>query len=328
MQPDRPSEMVSVVMPTFNRRDSLEQVVQPLLGDPSTGEVVLVVDGCDDGTFEFLRDWAVTEPRIRPIYQENSGEAAARQRGAEEARFEVLVVLDDDVTAGAGLVTGHAHHHIDRAKRMVVGYMPTKVSSPRSLNQVSTVLYARDYEATCEDYERNPESILTHLWAGNLSMRRAEALKIGFVRTPALRYHADMDFGIRCQIAGWEAVFDRSLRATHSHSRSLDQFAAECRRSGQARASLVHEFPSFASAIDPLGALTAKQKLVVNLLASPTIRPLSSTLTRCAARTAEQLGMWELELISARLMRQVELQSSFKSTLSALTTKAQTRSTE
>ncbi len=141
-----PDIRVSVVIPTFNRRETLAEILTPVLEDPGTGEVVVVVDGSRDGSFEMLQEWSLVEPRIRAIFQENAGDSAARQKGIEEAKFDVVVVLDDDVVASTGLIGAHARHHTDRKRRLVLGYMPTRVPQPRSPGQVATVLYAEEYE--------------------------------------------------------------------------------------------------------------------------------------------------------------------------------------
>ena len=44
----------SVVIPTHGRRALLADVLAPVLADPATAEVVVVVDGCDDGSLEFV----------------------------------------------------------------------------------------------------------------------------------------------------------------------------------------------------------------------------------------------------------------------------------
>ena len=76
---DPSGSLVSVVIPTFNRRPSLAKILNPVLEDPRTGEVVVVIDGGTDGSLEFLSEWARVEPRIRVIFQENAGEGAARR---------------------------------------------------------------------------------------------------------------------------------------------------------------------------------------------------------------------------------------------------------
>ena len=298
---------VSVVVPTYNRRGSLAQVLRPLLADPSTDEVVLVVDGCDDGSFELLSDWSRSEPRIRPLYQANAGEGPARQKGVEAARNEVVLLIDDDVIASAGLVSGHAEHHLSGAPHLVVGYMPTRVPESRRGGHVPTVLYADDYERTCRLYEADTNLILSNLWAGNMSMRREDALKVGLRTRGPLLYHADMQFGLRCREMGIGAMFDRSLLAWHSHSRSLRRFALECRRSGEARAVLLRDYPAMAEEIDPFKDLSPFQKAVAIILGAKNVRPVAAPVAMGVAYIAGRAGISSLEVVAARVLRQIEV---------------------
>ena len=50
--PEFPS--VSVVVPTFNGAPLLERILRPLLDDPAASEVIVVVDGSRDGSFDLV----------------------------------------------------------------------------------------------------------------------------------------------------------------------------------------------------------------------------------------------------------------------------------
>ena len=122
----------SIVIPTYRRRHLLGSVLEPLLDDRTTGEVIVVVDGCDDGSFEFLQVLALWDSRVRPIFQENRGQAAARQNGLKATTNPVVIFLDDDVVAERGMVEGHLRYHAEGESVLVLGYMPTIVESPLS----------------------------------------------------------------------------------------------------------------------------------------------------------------------------------------------------
>jgi len=124
---------------------------------------------------------------------------------------------------GDGLVSGHLRHHVNGTSLVVLGYMPTVVPRPRRAGQAPTILYARNYETMCRLYESKPENILLNLWAGNMSIRRQDALRIGLAGDSALGYHADMAFGIRCYMSGMKGPsIVPSTRSTHSTDRSPD----------------------------------------------------------------------------------------------------------
>jgi Glycosyl transferase family 2 len=282
-----------------------------VLDDPATGEVVVVVDGSHDGSFELLTEWSLVEPRIRPVFQDNAGDGAARRRGLEEARFDIVVVLDDDVIATPGLVGAHAGHHTDGVDRVVLGYMPTAVPQPRRPGQVTTILYAQEYEAQCRRYEDDPDSILRDFWMGNFSMPRPGAVAVSRELRLDLGRHADREFGLRCRTAGFGAVFDRSLLAAHSHRRSLRRFATESRHSGADRVTLHSAYPGLAlddAAADggPEGR-PGVQRTVLRLAGSSLLRPLCAPLVMAVCFGAGRARLWPLETTTARLLRRIEM---------------------
>jgi GT2 family glycosyltransferase len=307
-----PEPTVSVVMPTYNRRALLPRVIEPLLSDGGASEVVVVVDGCVDGSLEWLRSRAERDGRLRPLFISNRGENGARLAGIEAARGEVVLMLDDDVAAAPGLVCGHARRHAAGRGLVVVGYMPPPVDASRRPGDFTTRLYAREYEAVCEGYERSPESVLLRLWAGNMSMRREDCLGVmGAGAAPALDYHADRELGLRCLKAGLRGEFDRSLRAEHLHTRTLDGFARDARAQGAGAAAL-HSLhgdvlgPLPRDAFDrdlpsPVGAW-------MRLCRRPRAAAGTSAVLRATARAAGRARAFPVEEVAGRLLRRVEQQ--------------------
>ena len=233
--PDAGEPEASVVIPTHGRRGSIEQVVRAVLADEAARDVIVVVDGCYDGTYECLLELAKEDPRVRPVWQENTGQNAALQNGVRQARYPVVVLLDDDVIAEPGLITGHALHHGAERRQLVLGYMPVRAASTWP-ERVTALLYSMGYEDQCRVWEADEQGIIGLLWAGNMSLRRSDALQVR-LDNPDHRfdYLKDRELGLRLMKAGFSAVFDRSLRATHLYSRSLAELRRDARRSGRGR---------------------------------------------------------------------------------------------
>jgi GT2 family glycosyltransferase len=90
-------ELVSVVIPSYNRAYCIGRAVDSVLSQSYPQlEVIVVDDGSTDGTAEFLGDRYASEPRVRCIRQENRGISAARNTGLRAARGDYIALLDSD----------------------------------------------------------------------------------------------------------------------------------------------------------------------------------------------------------------------------------------
>jgi glycosyltransferase involved in cell wall biosynthesis len=87
---------VSVVIPTRLRPELVTRAVRSVLAQSvDTIEVIVVVDGPDEATYEALA--GITDPRLRVVALPESGGAPnARNVGAYEARAPYTALLDDD----------------------------------------------------------------------------------------------------------------------------------------------------------------------------------------------------------------------------------------
>jgi glycosyltransferase involved in cell wall biosynthesis len=87
---------ISILIPTHNRPALLPRAVASALAAcPPDGEVVVVDDGSHSPAADCLA--SIGDERLRVLRHESPlGAASARNTGADKARHEVLVFLDDD----------------------------------------------------------------------------------------------------------------------------------------------------------------------------------------------------------------------------------------
>ena len=286
-------------MTTYNRRERLRAMLEPLLADSEALELVVVVDACHDGSFELLETMARSESRLRPLMTErNLGQPRARLLGVQAARGDVVLSLDDDVVAETGLVGGHRRHHARHPHALVLGYMPTEIPARRSVGQFATYEYARAYEDHCAIYERDPQYVLSHLWGGNFSVRRSDFLAgVEGCEFP-LSYHEDRDLGLRFSRLGLEPVFDRNLRASHRHERSFDTYLRDARSAGAGARLLVTLHPDLVRPFDPDEAIpkySPPARVVVRCSDVAWLRSVSLSALRLAANVSGRIGAFALE---------------------------------
>lgn len=88
-------ERLSVVIPTYQRRDSIEFAVRSVIDqhDPNV-EVIVVDDGSTDGTRTVIE--RLLGVQVRYYHQANAGRCAARNRGIDVSSGSWLVFLDSD----------------------------------------------------------------------------------------------------------------------------------------------------------------------------------------------------------------------------------------
>lgn len=87
----------SIIIPTFNRAWILPKTLERILAQTSTDfELIVVDDGSTDNTEETVESFQCNDSRIRYLWQHNAGQAAARQRGLENARGEWVTYVDSD----------------------------------------------------------------------------------------------------------------------------------------------------------------------------------------------------------------------------------------
>lgn len=85
----------SVVIPAYNAARTISSAVRSALGQTESQlEVVVVDDGCSDGTVAVIE--SIVDPRVRLVSQPNRGLPAARNAGIAAARGAYIALLDSD----------------------------------------------------------------------------------------------------------------------------------------------------------------------------------------------------------------------------------------
>jgi len=89
---------LSVVMPVFNERATLRQIVERVLAVELEIELLCVDDGSNDGSREILAALGTRHPQLRVLLQpQNRGKGAAIRQGIEEATGDFILIQDADL---------------------------------------------------------------------------------------------------------------------------------------------------------------------------------------------------------------------------------------
>ena len=273
---------VSVVIPTFRRKEALLRALRSLASqsiDPAEYEVVVVVDGSDDGTLEAAE--SCEQPyALRVLWQGNRGRAAACNTGVAAAEAELVVLLDDDMEASPRLLEEHLKAHMAGPRLAVMGAAPIMVSSSAP---PPTTYIARKFNRHLEHLARAGGPLaLRDFYSGNLSIRRAvfESVR-GFDERFTIYGNEDLELSLRLTAAGVSIVYEAAAIAHQSNDKNFDALARDNVAKGRTAVLLARLHPEARAQlkIGTFGREPLRRRMVVNtLLAATRVFPPSRAI--------------------------------------------------
>lgn len=89
---------LSVVMPVYNERATLQEIVSRVLSVPLDLELICVDDASQDGSRELLAEIQRQHPKVKVFLQpHNRGKGAALRHGIQQATGEFVIIQDADL---------------------------------------------------------------------------------------------------------------------------------------------------------------------------------------------------------------------------------------
>lgn len=243
---------VSVVLATYNRLDTLKEVLQALFKQDfpkDQYEILVSDDGSSDGTREYLQEIAEEAPvEFRYRLGDHGGPAQARNWGIQKAQGEIVTFTDDDCIAPPDWLSSI----MDAFNRypQVVGVSGYMEADPETLENN---IYAR-YEkyAHMGDFMRNQQK--EHVGGkdflggatNNVAYKREVLLEVnGFDETFPFAAAKDADLKERIVDKGYKMVHI-PVKVTHKHPYSFKRLMRQAyvRGVGSRHFNIKHNRPS------------------------------------------------------------------------------------
>lgn len=234
--------LASVIVPTYNRLNILKKTVSSLLHQSipySAYEIIVVDDGSEDATSEFIADLARSTGTLQYIrHEQNLGRVAARNDGIRAATGEIIIFIDDDNVPEFNFIEEHLRCYDDNAGSKlaltgnaryaedVVGnsnfarYMQSRYLGSR-LKTKRPGLDSHDLPARC-------------FGTLNCSARRQDLLDVGMFDT-SFRYYGCEDeyLGYRLKEAGVRIIFAENAKTLHCDDITLTRYKLKTTEAAQ-----------------------------------------------------------------------------------------------
>jgi len=220
---------ISVIVPTHNRLGSLRRTISSLLRqdlEPNVYEIIVVDDGSTDGTERYLRELS-ERSNLRFHTIRRGGPAAARNRGAELARGQILVFIDDDCIAPTTWLPS-----IEQALRS----QPVAAVGGSIRNQLHGNAYACVHDEMNRFISARLEREEGKAWyraTGNFACWASVFRKSGGLDERFSTGGEDREFVARLIKAGERVVHAREILVDHLHKFTLASFLIHFFREGR-----------------------------------------------------------------------------------------------
>jgi GT2 family glycosyltransferase len=254
----------SVIIPTYNRPQSVRAAVESLLRQDyprDRFEVIVVDDGGDPPL-------SLDVERVRIVRELNRGPASARNRGAEVADGEYLAFLDDDCVAQTDWLRSLA---LMAPRDCAIG--------GATINGAPENSYACATDLLVDLFIRRERGFLP---SNNFAVPAAGFREIGgFDESFRMAGGEDRDFCRRWIARGYEIAHCIDARVSHHHAMSFGQFLRQHYNYGRGAFLLRRAGPA---AINPLGFL------VRLLIAAFERRSMQLAFLLCCSQLATAAG--------------------------------------
>lgn len=303
---DKP--LASVVIPTYQRRDSLERTLKSLELQDLAGsfEVIVISDGCSDGTDEMLAEPTRWNFPLVAIRQENAGAGAARNQGIAVAKADVVVFLDDDMVATPTFLSTHLMEQSQHGNTAIIGPMMTPPEGGLSfwveweqenLEKQYAAMHRGDWAATSRQF-----------YTGNASVPKSNIVAVdGF--DEELRRDEDTELAWRMSQQGTRFLFCRDAVGYHHAERSFESWCAIARSYGSTAVTFGRDrghdpdLTAFARFFNERHALV--QMSVVACIDLPLLQRPVLLMARLMAHSANRIGAARLTSAACSIIQNV-----------------------
>ncbi|NTV97592.1 MAG: glycosyltransferase family 2 protein [Chlorobiaceae bacterium] len=166
---------ISVVIPLYNKRDSVRRAIQSVLNQTFKPlEIIVVDDGSTDDSAHVVRSLGIKNLRL--IHQDNAGVSSARNTGIKSAEGEWIAFLDADDEWMCDYVQSIVMLHGDFPECMVYA---TAYVYKDGKNEMLPSIAVPEKKGCMQSYFKVASSGSPPLWTSAVTVNKKALLNIG-----------------------------------------------------------------------------------------------------------------------------------------------------
>lgn len=231
--------MISIIIPSYNRRKSLELALTTLFKQKTDEqcEIIVILDGSTDGSIDMLNLY----PSVKKIiFPKNQGAAIALNEGAKAASGNILLFLDDDMRFDKNLINSHLKYHSLDQYDVIIGHFPLDILPYPSYFREVIYDWTEGWQLSFEE----DVSFFDSLCSGHFSIKKDLFLKVsGFDENFSRWGRKDSELGYRLIKVGAKFGFCKEAKAYQNYEKKPSQFLADYKLLGIADVELIEKHP-------------------------------------------------------------------------------------
>ena len=230
---------ISVVIPTYNRADTLKLTLEAYMRQTVRSnlfEIIVIDDGSTDHTQDLLRSLRPLLPyHLRVQFQENQGPGAARNWAIGQAASPLILITGDDIIPHEDLLWEHLLYHTQfpDTTNAMVGKVEWDPNIPLSF-LMHFITEVTDYQFGFHRITDSENVSPGFFYTSNISLK-TEMLRKHPGFHPAFIHAAfeDIELGVRLHKSGMRLRYRKNAIGFHHHKITLDSFCGRQHKVGQ-----------------------------------------------------------------------------------------------
>lgn len=235
---------ISVVIPTYNRRDSVRRSLTALTRQTFPArdfEVIVTIDGSEDGTLEMVSGFH-SNYELSYTWEQNQGKPSACNRAIRAANGELIVFIDDDMEPTPEFLEAHYESHLKNPGAVVMGAAPIELEG----DSPPVVIYIADKFNTHLEKISQP-GFKIRIWdfyGGNFSIKKVLFSEIGlFDESYKVYGYEDVEFANRILKSGIKIIYSSDAKCIQYYSDEYQDVARKIINTGKNAIHLASSSP-------------------------------------------------------------------------------------